>query len=108
MTIPGFGRVTTAKLRRNRRNYGLILLLWVGFVVYSVVVEGEVRPSAWFAIVVVAIVLVAVVVSEIELHRRARAGRAPSVDSAPTIVAPTAAHPVEWPAEVHREAPPRL
>jgi len=28
--IPGFDKTPTAKLRRNRVNYAIIVLLWVG------------------------------------------------------------------------------
>jgi uncharacterized membrane protein YhaH (DUF805 family) len=70
--IPGFDKTPTAKLRRNRVNYVVIALLWVGFVVFTVVVNGETQASTWVGVVVIVIVLAAIVASEIELRRRAK------------------------------------
>ena len=112
MAIPGFSKVSSERLRKNRGNFGIILLLWGAFVVYTVIDDGEVRPSAWFAIVVVVLVLAVVVASEVELRRRAaveaapRVPSAPSVENAPTVVVPTPTHLVEWPDEVHHDVPP--
>ena len=72
MRIPGFDKTPTAKLRRNRVNYAIIVLLWVGFVVFTVVVNGEAQASTWVGAVVIAVVLAVIVASEIELRRRAR------------------------------------
>lgn len=105
MAIPGFSKVSSERLRKNRGNFGLILLLWSAFVVYTIIADGEVKPSAWFAIVVVALVVVVVVATEVELRRRAAVAAAPSIDNAPTLAVPTPTHLVEWPDEVHRDAP---
>jgi len=105
MTVPGLSRVSSARLRRNRANFGLILVLWTGFVVFTIVDDGGMKPSAWFAVAVIAVVLAAVVVSEFELRRRAALERVPSVESAPTVVVATPTHLVEWPEEVHHAVP---
>jgi hypothetical protein len=105
MTVPGFSRVSSARLRKNRGNYGLILVLWSGFVVFTIVDDGGMKPSAWFAAAVIAVVLAAVVVSELELRSRAALERVPSVESAPTVVVETPTHLVEWPEEVHHAVP---
>lgn len=72
MKIPGFDKTPTAKLRRNRVNYAIIVLLWVGFVVFTVVVNDETQVSTWVGVAVIAIVLAVIVASEIELRRRAK------------------------------------
>ena len=97
--------MTSARLRKNRGNYGLILVLWSGFVVFTIVDDGGIKPSAWFAIAVIAVVLAVVVVSEFELRRRAALERVPSVESAPTVVVETPTHLVDWPEEVHQAVP---
>jgi len=72
--IPGFDKTPTAKLRRNRVNYAVIVLLWVGFVVFTVVVNGETQVSTWVGLAVIAVVLAVIVASEVELRRRAAEG----------------------------------
>lgn len=74
MKIPGFDKTPTAKLRRNRVNYAVIVLLWVGFVVFTVVVNGETQVSTWVGLAVIAVVLAVIVASEVELRRRAAEG----------------------------------
>lgn len=72
MKFPGFDKTATPKLRRNRTNYVIIALLWIGFVVFTVTVNGEFQASTWVGLTVIVIVLAAVVASEIELRRRAK------------------------------------
>jgi len=78
--IPGFDKTPTAKLRRNRINYAVMLLLWVGFVVFTIAVNGETQTSTWVGVAVIALVGAIITLSELELRRRAKAGDESSVD----------------------------
>ena len=47
MAIPGFSKVSSERLRKNRGNFGIILLLWGAFVVYTVIAMG---PAVWLVV----------------------------------------------------------